>query len=194
MHGDSLARARMAGAGGAARPNIAPSHPISTFMEEHKVILEKLDRLEELASDIQQAEGLDRFAEGMAELKDVARHLVEAESHHKREEEALFPALEAHGVEQPPHVMRMDHVVLRGKKQELYDLVRSPESTDFKELQSRVRQLATFLNAHLGAHIAKEDNILYRMALQILTDGEWEQVKRKCDEIGYCCFTPKAVR
>jgi DUF438 domain-containing protein len=183
----------MAGAGGTERLEVASPHPINTFMEEHRVILEKLDRLERLAGALERADGLDGFAEGMAELKDVAYHLIEAESHHRREEEALFPALEAHGVEQPPHVMRMDHVILRRKKHDLYNLVERPERTEFKELQTRVRELSTFLHTHLGNHIAKEDNILYRMSLQILTEDEWDQVKRKCDEIGYCCFTPKDI-
>lgn len=37
----------------------------------------------------------------------------------------------------------------------------------------------------------KEDNILYPIALQLLSPDEWEKVKKECDKIGYCCFTPE---
>ena len=39
-------------------------------------------------------------------------------------------------------------------------------------------------------HIFKEDNILYQIALQVLSKKEWKEVKKGCDKIGYCCFTP----
>jgi DUF438 domain-containing protein len=42
----------------------------------------------------------------------------------------------------------------------------------------------------IPSHIYKEDNILYPMALQVIPKDEWETIKKKCDEIGYCCFTP----
>jgi hypothetical protein len=43
----------------------------------------------------------------------------------------------------------------------------------------------------LRAHIEKENNILYPMALQCITDDKkWEEMKIKCDDIGYCCFCP----
>ncbi len=33
--------------------------------------------------------------------------------------------------------------------------------------------------------------LLYQIALQVLSTEEWDEVKRACDNIGYCCFTPE---
>jgi len=43
----------------------------------------------------------------------------------------------------------------------------------------------------LRQHIHKENHILYPMAIRTITeDSEWDKMKIKCDEIGYCCFCP----
>jgi len=42
----------------------------------------------------------------------------------------------------------------------------------------------------LTDHIYKEDNILYPTALSTLEKGEWDDVAREFESIGYCCFTP----
>ena len=39
--------------------------------------------------------------------------------------------------------------------------------------------------------ITPREDILYQIALQTLTPERWEKVKRECDKIGYCCFTPE---
>lgn len=178
-------------AGNAGEVRVPRNHPVSTLMEEHKVILGKLDELAGLIDALRKTDSLDDFGRELDALKDVAHHLVEAESHHRREEEALFPFMEAHGVRGPTNVMRMDHVELRKRKHELHEVAASAESLDFGELKSRAVSAGEYIMLQLRAHISKEDNILYRMALQILSEEEWEEVKKKSDEIGYCCFTPK---
>lgn len=174
-----------------ATDDLPLDHPVATLMEEHKIILEKLDTLATLVTGVRRADDFDDFPEGEVSLKDVAHHLVEAESHHKREEEALFPFMEKHGIHNPPRVMRMEHVDFRKRKQQLHDVAANSRSTDFAEYKSQVTALGDYIVNRLRDHIHKEDNILYRMALQVLSEEEWDQVKVKSDEIGYCCFTPK---
>ena len=43
----------------------------------------------------------------------------------------------------------------------------------------------------LMLHIQKEDNVLYPLALETIDDPVvWEKIRVRCDEIGYCTFTP----
>ena len=172
------------------RQEVSAPHPINTFMEEHKIIL---DGLHELASLIERLQGVDSFAsmgEDQEKLKDIAHHLVEAESHHQREEDILFPALEKHDIVEPPQIFRLDHVEFRERKQELYQLAHNSQDYDFAEFKARVIEIGKYLTKELEGHIFKEDNILYQIALQVLSPEEWEQVKKECDKLGYCCFTP----
>ncbi|MDP7078467.1 MAG: DUF438 domain-containing protein [Candidatus Undinarchaeales archaeon] len=174
-----------------SRKEVQAPHPVNTLMEEHKVILESLGELATLVGRLEDVKDLKAMGDDVARLQDIAHHLVEAESHHEREEEALFPALEKHDVVEPPNIMRMDHLELRKRKQELYRLAHNPEDLPFDEFKGRIIELGRYLSRELEAHIFKEDNILYQIALQLLTPEEWDTVKRDCDKIGYCCFTPE---
>jgi hypothetical protein len=41
----------------------------------------------------------------------------------------------------------------------------------------------------LREHIAKEDNVLYPMAVRVIRDpAVWAELRRRCDEIGYCAL------
>jgi len=44
----------------------------------------------------------------------------------------------------------------------------------------------------LREHISKENDILYPISLEVIPEEiVWQNMKKECDKIGYCCFTPK---
>lgn len=172
------------------RVDVDAPHPVHTFMAEHEVILEALHELGDIVGRLKTADSLDAIEGDLAKLEDIAHHLVEAESHHQREEDILFPALEKHDVVEPPAIMKLDHVEFKKRKQELYQLARNPRGEDFAHFKSRVVDLGEYLTKELDSHIFKENNILYQIALQVLDTEEWDRIKKLCDELGYCCFTP----
>ncbi|MBI4304214.1 MAG: DUF438 domain-containing protein, partial [Chloroflexi bacterium] len=175
----------------AKRIEVSAPHPVHTFMQEHEIILANLKELGLLVGRLKASDSFDDMGEDLAKLKDIAHHLVEAESHHQREEDVLFPELERHDVVEPPHIMKLDHVEFRKRKHELFQLAHHPGDYNFEEFKARVVKLGEYLTSELDSHIFKEDNILYQIALQVLSPDEWEKVKIGCDKIGYCCFTPK---
>jgi len=174
----------------ANRIEVSAPHPVHTFMEEHQVILQSLEDLSVVLADLKIRKNFDEFGPGLERLKVITHHLVEAENHHQREEEALFPHIEKHDISEPPKIMRMDHVEFRKRKKKLYQIAHNPDGTDFTTFQAKVAELGGYLSRELASHIFKENNILYQIALQVLTPEEWDGVKAHCDKIGYCCFTP----
>lgn len=174
------------------RIEVSSPHPIHTFMEEHQEILANLGELKNLVKQLEEANSFLQFTDRKLEkLKDVAHHLVEAESHHQREEDVLFPRLEKHNIAEPAAIMREDHVEFRKRKQKLFQISQDPDSHGFPVFKQNVLELGRYLTGELESHIFKEDNILYQIALQVFDEGEWEDVKIDCDKIGYCCFTPE---
>jgi uncharacterized protein len=169
-------------------------HPVHSFMEEHKVIIENLNQLGTVLQKIKSAESFEDLGRDQETLKDIAHHLVEAESHHQREEEALFPKLEAHNIAEPGAIMKMDHEEFRKRKQLLFQLSHNHEQYSFNEFKKLCLEVGEYLTHELENHIFKEDNIIYQIALQTLSEEEWLQVKKECDKIGYCCFTPQDQR
>jgi len=172
------------------RIEVQAPHPINTFMEEHIVILESLKKLKSILEKLKGKENFESMSQDVEELKDIAHHLVEAESHHQREEEALFTRLEGHNIGEPVDVMKSDHIDFRSRKQELYKLIHNWQSIEFENFKRKILEIGGYLVEELEKHIFKEDNILYQIALQVLNEKEWEEIKRDCDKIGYCCFTP----
>lgn len=171
------------------RASLPAGYPVHTLMAENEVILETLDELEEMNRAAQQADEI--AAEHVEGLKHIATHLVEAEPHHQREEETIFPELAQRAVMAPPRIMRMEHNDLRQRKHALLELTEGAETIPYADFKERLSDLARYLVFHLRGHIFKEDSILYLTAVQVVTDpAVWRAIKTQSDEIGYCCFTP----
>jgi len=181
----------------ARRIEVASPHPVHTLMEEHRAILASLNALGAL---IERLRGRDSFADAGEEVRllpEMVRTLLEAENHHQREEQVIFPHLEEHGIQEPPAVMRADHAEFRSRTVRLAllsEAARQSSEPVFADWRREVVGLGEHLSRELASHILREDNILYQLALQAFDREEWEQVKRECDRIGYCCFTPPEVR
>jgi DUF438 domain-containing protein len=165
-------------------------HPVNSFMEEHKIILENLNNLSAFLVRLRNAKSFEDLGQDIKKLKDISHHLVAAESHHQREEEALFPKLAKHDIIEPGEILKIDHTEFRKRKQALYKLAHNYEDYAFEEFKKNGLEFGGYLVQALESHIFKEDNIIYQIALQILSQNEWQEVKKECDKIGYCCFTP----
>ena len=169
-------------------------HPVNSFMEEHKIILDSLNDLSSFLVSLRAAQSFAELGQDLKKLEDISHHLVEAESHHQREEEALFPKLAKHDIIEPAEIMKIDHSEFRKRKQALYKLSHNSEDFEFHEFKKNVLELGGYLVQALESHIFKEDHIIYQIALQVLSEDDWQEVKKECDKIGYCCFTPEDQR
>lgn len=168
-----------------------PGHVLRILVEEHDVILDALDRLEGIDRQLLQAPPTGTVQSAEA-LRNIAALLLEAESHHQREEQVLFPTLEEFGFDGPSAVMREEHVELRFKKHALRDLAERAEDMPAKEFVPLFHPLACDLIGALRDHIERENTILFPESLDIIQDKEtWDVMKKQCDNLGYCNFTPQ---
>jgi len=173
------------------KPQLEEGHPVRTLMAEHEIILRNLEELRQIVEQAEASQGfIDIAADRLPRLREISDLLLETESHHQREEEALFPRLEREGITGPPRIMRLEHEELRAKKKELAELLRHVDEMEFPEFVHALRRTGGYLAGTLKDHIFKEDNILYPTALQTLGPEEWREVLGECDTIGYCYFTP----
>jgi len=168
-----------------------PENPISILMEEHKILLELLEKLGTIVNSVQQAEDVSYVGEDITQLKHIAEDFLDAEKHYLREENVLFPLLEKHGIREPPAIMWMEHNQLRDKKKQLHNIIEKYNTLSFQDFKKQLSETAKSLNSILSSHIFKENNILFPTAQRVVTEQEWRDAKREFDEIGYCCFTPK---
>ena len=171
--------------------DLASGHPISILMEEHRIMLERANRLKTLVGMISEACDVVYVGDVLKELQNVVHEFVDSEKHYLREENVLFPTIEKHGITEPPAIMWMEHDKIREIKKKLASLVEKWNTMAFSDFKAQLSVAAEPLCGILPSHFYKENNILFPAALNVVTDSEWEEIRREFDEVGYCCFTPK---
>jgi DUF438 domain-containing protein len=157
-------------------------------MDEHEVIRRNMEKLERLIEKVSMSDSFEEVRHLTCALRALTHFFLETETHHKREEDALFPRLEDHGV--TPRLLRKDHEVLRAREWELHKLAMNVERLEFEDFVDVIGSAGQSLTENLDAHIRIENHTLYPMALQLLRAGEWKAVRRRSDAIGYWPFVP----
>ena len=167
-------------------------HVIHTLAGEHVQILGFLRELDTLRNELLQMATLEESRAILDDIRHYAELLLDAESHHLREEQVVCVELEKRGISGPPEVMRQEHNLLRPLKQRLLDLATAGgEKKELGTLQHEIDETMDRIISNLMLHIQKEDNVLYPLALETIDDSAvWEKMRVRCDEIGYCTFTP----
>ncbi|WP_271812353.1 DUF438 domain-containing protein [Clostridium beijerinckii] len=174
------------------KTKIKPGHVVDTFINEHEKILGFLTELEEINSRIQKSDNYDSCAKEFDLLKTVIDNILDAEKHHLREAQVLFSEMEERKITGPTRIMRMEHDDLRAKKKFLKAIAENASKSEFKEVKEKVDDTSKYIVFNLRDHIFKENYILYPTAIEAIKDNEiWDDMKSRCDEIGYCSFTPK---
>jgi DUF438 domain-containing protein len=173
--------------------HLPPGHPISILIEEHRVLLQRAERLDVLVGMIEEACDMVYVGDALTELQSIAKEFVEAEKHYQREENVLFPTLEKHGISEPPRIMWMEHDRIREVKKGFRNLVENWNSMKYTDFKEQLSKTAKPLCSLLPDHFFKENNIIFPTALQEITNKEWTDVRKEFDEIGYCSFTPSQV-
>ncbi len=128
---------------------------------EHEVILRALAIAERLGRGLQRGEAVDRAA--LAWVVDFFRTFADG-CHHAKEEQHLFPVLERHGVPRdggPIGTMLDEHEQGRA-------LLREMASGDDRRVAEAIGRYAALLRAHID----KENEVLFRLAEQLLSDAE----------------------
>ncbi|MBW2066435.1 MAG: DUF438 domain-containing protein, partial [Deltaproteobacteria bacterium] len=103
--------------------------------------------------------------------------------HYLRKENQLFSLLEAHDISGPSQVMWAIHDDIRAL------LKKAQEQLSTTNPQEAIAPLNEAVNA-IREMIYKEENILYPMSLEILSEEEWGKVKDGEEEIGYAWVQP----
>ncbi|WP_160680867.1 DUF438 domain-containing protein [Clostridium sp. C8-1-8] len=174
------------------RKKIEPGHMLDTLIIEHDKIKEFLTELEDLNLKIQKLDSYTENEDLFVILETLAQNILDAEKHHKREEDVLFPELEKRNITGPTRIMRMEHEDLRMKKRLLKEAAQNACTVDFAQCKNQIDELSKYIVFNLRDHIYKENYILYPTAIDAIKDNNlWQNMKSMSDEIGYCPFTPE---
>lgn len=151
-----------------ADPAQTPGHPLNTLWRENRALEELSGELEEL---------LDAPGPGLAE---GLEQLAQIDSHYLKKENLLFPYLEQYGITAPPKVMWGVDDEIRAELKEIRRSVK--EDAPDAALVSRIEELLH----RVDEMIFKEENILFPMLVEHLTQDEWKTIAGGMAELGFC--------
>ncbi len=146
--------------------------------DEHRVIERVLDIMEKLTRV-----PVDTSLESWKRVLDFARHFADR-CHHLKEEKILFPAMEEHGIPNeggPIGMMLMEHEEGRSHVRSMLASMALIEAKDEAAQDSLVSSAKAYLRL-LREHIQKEDEILFRMADDVIPAEEQKQLLRTFEE------------
>lgn len=165
------------------RPEETPGHPVHTFKLENRE-LEKLinERLKPHLAEFRAADGRDNIYKLLEDIN----LLLDIGKHYSRKENLLFPYMEKYGITAPPKVMWGVDDEIRAALKEVKAMLQSYNGD--KELTfTKVDEAA----GRVIEMIFKEENILFPMVLDTLSEDEWLIIEGESDEIGYCLAEPQ---
>lgn len=168
---------------------IPAGHPIDTFQKENEALKAEIEKANNLISSAQNLTD-DKLPGFIMQMRTIFNALSDVDKHYKRKEYLLFPYMEKHLITGPPTVMWGKHDELRGYL-----------NVAIKELESSIEtasQMRTIIEDYLNivlelidGMIMKEEDILFPMAMDTLTQEEWYKIYSETLEFGFCLIDPE---
>ncbi|MCF6094643.1 DUF438 domain-containing protein [Microaerobacter geothermalis] len=166
-------------------PEDEPGHPIHTFKLENREI-EKL-----IQSRLQPH--LEQFAkedsdDNIYKLLEDINLLLDIDKHYVRKEHLIFPYLEKYSIYGPStNMWRIDDYIRDAIKETKRKLM------NYNGDKQAVIEGAAYFIQQIYDMIYREENILFPMSMNHLTEDEWIKIAHESDEIGYCLTEPAAI-
>ena len=149
--------------------------PTEILSDEHRVIERVLCALEQLTRD-SVSDSIIRWKRAL----EFFHHFAD-ECHHFKEEKVLFPAMETHGIPSeggPIGMMLAEHEEGRAHVRAMLaavEQIAAGNAALAEPLLSHARAYLTLLREH----IQKEDDILFRMADEVIPQDEQKQILKR---------------
>lgn len=164
-------------------------HPVQTFRKENQAIEHVIQELRPLLEQFPNSIQTAIAEESLKKWQTLHRQLLEIEKHYSRKENILFAYLEKHGVSGPPKVMWGIHDEIRAHlKRITHVFLHLPAGT--ASLPELIQTTALPVLKAIEDMIYKEENIMFPMSMETLTEGEWAAVAEQSGEIGYTLVQP----
>ena len=174
-------------------------NPVQHLLDDHKLIMAQVADLRNAVADLA-ARGDAALPDALPVLARIGRMMeTQLALHAKKEDDALFPALEAivGAQDGPTSVMRTEHKEIHGQGELLRKTLHELNEVEHPKIEAggaKLRELAArggaadSLRANceeiinlLDMHFGKEEQILFPMAENILDDAAMADVGQKIE-------------
>lgn len=167
-----------------------PGHPVDTFFKENRALTAKIAELRDICKASESEPDDAPALESILRLLEHVNALMDVDKHYARKENLLFPFLEKYGITGPPKVMWGKHDEARELLKAAVESLQQSKDGDAGTLKEVIKLVVEPAMAAIEEMIFKEEQILFPMCLDTLSDAEWYDIYRQSPEIGYCLTSP----
>ncbi|HPE54996.1 MAG TPA: DUF438 domain-containing protein [Bacteroidales bacterium] len=170
---------------------IPAGHPVDVFQNENRELEKVIAVCNNIFAGLDQLENSEQVAEKMLELRHQFNQLMDVDKHYQRKENLLFPYLEKIGVTGPPKVMWGKHDEVRNMLKGAIEALSVDENVTPEEATAIRDMVLKPATEGIADMVMKEEEILFPMSMDKLTDADWFDIAKQTNEIGYCLYDPQ---
>ncbi|HYQ57714.1 MAG TPA: DUF438 domain-containing protein [Draconibacterium sp.] len=168
---------------------IPEGHPVDVFQKENV----ELRKVAEQAK--QQLDELPNISEGdfisyALKLESLINQLMDVDKHYQRKEYLVFPYLEKNEITGPPKVMWGKHDEIRDQLKACIQILKTPGLKQ-EDLFDSLELLFYVTIQGLVDMTQKEEEILFPMAMDVLTTEDWWNIHKQTLEYGFSLYDPE---
>lgn len=171
-------------------PTVEPGHPLDTFRRENAALKQVVAAARAILVETADLAPTSDVKEIVFRLRQSANDLMDLDKHYQRKEHALFSCLERHGITGPSKVMWSKDDEVRNLLKQMNQAAHDCGST-VEDLRQFSVQHAQPVFSAVEEMIFKEENILFPMSLQTLTQNEWSEIWSASPQYGWCLVEPQ---
>ena len=171
-----------------ASKQIPQGHPVDIMLNENRELRKVADEIEATLAEVAQYENVDA-AKMVLKLRELYNKLFDVDKLYRRKEYLLFPFLESQGITGPPKVMWGKHDEIRELIKGSIELLQT-EGITREELLASAEMVLIPAVTGVVEMTRKEEEILFPMALDKLTEADWYEISLQTLDFGYCLYDP----
>ena len=165
-------------------------HPVHTMQEENIALRKEVNALEKLYDDVKKLANKDNPADLILKIQEHFNALMDVDKHYLRKENLLFSFLEKHEITGPPTVMWGKHDEARELLKGAIQALGAAKNITADEANTVIDMVVKPASKAVDDMIDKEEEILFPMTLDTLSNEEWYEIYKQSPELGFCLYDP----
>ena len=170
---------------------IPAGHPVDIFIQENIALLKVVTELEKKYNELKNVPSSDEIPAILLSVRSLFNQLMDVDKHYLRLENLLFPFLEKYGITGPPTVMWGKHDEAREFLKGAIEALSVREGITSEEVKVVIDMVLKPASDSVADMTMKEEEILFPMSMDKLTDQEWLEIVEQTSEFGFCLIDPE---
>jgi DUF438 domain-containing protein len=168
---------------------IPEGHPVDVFIQENRALNEEVEKTFGLLRSLDMVDKED-FQERVFLLQGCFNDLMDVDKHYQRKEYLVFPYLEKHEITGPPKVMWGKHDEIRDHLKGCLEILHNKKLKK-PDLEESLELIFYPVLKEISDMVKKEEDILFPMAMDTLTEEDWWDIHQQTLEIGFALYDPQ---